>query len=83
MAVRSTYLTTGHQLIYDLMRKTFISILSVLAAVILPAGAQERLSERVYVSTDRDVYVAGDELFFSAFCLDMTDGGFSSASNTA
>lgn len=64
------------------MRKTVISILALLAAAILPARSQENLSERVYVSTDRDVYVAGDELFFSAFCLDMLNGGFSSGSRT-
>ena len=65
------------------MRKTVIAILALLAAAILPARSQENLSERVYVSTDRDVYVAGDELFFSAFCMDMANGGFSNGSRTA
>ena len=64
------------------MRKTFISILAVLAAAILPASAQVHLSERVYVSTDRDVYVAGDEMFVSAFCFDRTNGGLSNGSRT-
>lgn len=63
------------------MRKFCLSIIAVFAA--LAASAQEHLSERVYVSTDRDVYVAGDEIFFSAFCLDMVRGGLSSTSRTA
>ena len=64
------------------MRKTFISILAVLTAALLPASAQVHLSERVYVSTDRDVYVAGDEMFVSAFCFDRTNGGLSNGSRT-
>ena len=65
------------------MRKTVISILAVLAAALLPARSQENLSERVYISTDRDVYVAGDDMFFSAFCFDMSDRSFSSGSRIA
>jgi len=53
----------------------------MLAAV--PAAAQDHLSERVYVSTDRDVYVAGDEVFLSAFCLDMATGRLSGYSSVA
>ena len=64
------------------MKKT-ISTLFLLAAAILTANAQAHLSERVYVSTDRDVYVAGDDMFVSAFCLDRTAGGFSNGSRTA
>lgn len=47
------------------------------------ASGQSHLSERVYISTDKDVYVSGDDLFFSAFCIDAADGGFSGASATA
>lgn len=39
------------------------------------AQAQDRIVERTYVSTDRQVYVAGDEVWCSAFCIDVTDGG--------
>ena len=46
-------------------------------------AAQGHLSERVYVSTDRDVYVSGDELFLSAFCIDMATGRLSGYSRTA
>lgn len=60
-----------------------IATLLILALAALDCIAQEHLSERVYVSTDRDVYVAGDELFFSAFCLDMHAGGLSGGSRTA
>ena len=64
------------------MRKTFIIILLALAAS-LAAVAQDHLSERVYLSTDRDVYVAGDEMFLSAFCLDMSTGRLSGYSSVA
>ena len=64
------------------MRKSCIILFFVLAAM-LTATAQEHLSERVYVSTDRDVYVAGDEMFLSAFCLDMATGRLSEYSSVA
>ena len=73
---------TGRRLKINKMRKTFISILAVLAAAIMPAWSQVHLSERVYVSTDKDVYVAGDEMFVSAFCFDRINGGLSSGSRT-
>ena len=41
------------------------------------------LRERVYVSTDRDVYVAGDAVWLSAWCLDAGTGLPSSFSKTA
>ena len=65
------------------MRKNLLAIIVILAAAILPAEAQMRLSERVYLSTDRDVYVAGDEMFVSAFCLNVSGGGLSNVSSTA
>lgn len=40
-------------------------------------------AERVYVSTDRDVYVAGDDILYSVFCLDAADGTASKLSATA
>ena len=64
------------------MKKTCTIILLVLAAF-MTAAAQEHLSERVYVSTDRDVYVAGDEVFLSAFCMDMATGRLSDYSCVA
>ena len=63
------------------MRKFRYIIFLLFAAVC--AAAQDHLCERVYVSTDRDVYVAGDELFLSAFCIDMGTGKMSDCSRIA
>lgn len=43
----------------------------------------QHLVERVYISTDKSVYVAGDDMFCSAFCFDMSNGGLSSFSSIA
>lgn len=43
----------------------------------------QNLSERVYISTDRDVYVAGDDMFCSAFCFDLGTGSMSAYSSVA
>ncbi len=43
----------------------------------------ERIRERVYISTDRDVYVAGDAVWMSAWCLDASNGRLSAFSKTA
>ena len=63
------------------MRKT-ACILAALLLLVLPASAQ-RVMERTYVSTDKDVYVAGDLLWYSAFCLDAEKGTFSPVSCVA
>ena len=65
------------------MKGLYIAFLALLASAAVPASAQDHLSERVYVSTDRDVYVAGDEMFLSAFCLDMATGRLSEYSSVA
>ena len=44
---------------------------------------QTRLRERVYVSTDREVYVAGDAVWMSAFCVDAATGRLSGFSKIA
>ena len=64
------------------MKRTVV-ISIVLLAAFQVCLAQTHLSERVYVSTDRDVYVAGDEVFLSAFCMDMNTGRLSEFSRTA
>ncbi len=62
------------------MKRFFgISLLFTLLAV--QAWAAE-VSERVYLSTDKDVYVAGDIIWCSAFCFDGS-GSLSSASSIA
>ena len=45
-------------------------------AFLLAAGfnaAGDNTVERIYVSTDRDVYVAGEPVFCSLFCMDASD----------
>ena len=58
----------------------------LLAAVLLSANvalAGDRVVERTYLSTDKDVYVAGDQLWYSAFCFDVAKGRPSSVSDIA
>ena len=65
-------------------RYRFLLILSLLAAVSSALrGQEERLRERVYVSTDREVYVAGDAVWMSAYCVDAVSGRLSTFSKTA
>jgi hypothetical protein len=64
------------------MKKILTAIfLLMLPLVSLPG--QERIRERVYISTDREVYVAGDAVWMSAWCLDASSGELSSFSKTA
>lgn len=63
------------------MKKTLITVLVLLFSATL--SASERIAERTYISTDRDVYVAGDIVWCSAFCIDANHGGIlSSLSST-
>ena len=50
------------------MRRSLI-LLIMMAWSLLPLRAQERAAERTYVTTDRSVYVAGDRIWCSAFCV--------------
>jgi len=56
-----------------MMKRIFVLILALLATVSLSASG--RIVERTYISTDRDVYVAGDVMWCSAFCVDAGNGG--------
>ena len=49
---------------------SIITLLILLGGRLLFAGG---LSERIYLSTDRQVYVAGDKLWVSAFCMDVSE----------
>lgn len=50
----------------------------------LPAFAQaDAVFERTYVSTDRQVYLAGDRIWCSAFCFNAESGALSGASAVA
>ena len=65
------------------MKATILSLLFCLL-VSLPAlpGAEPR-RERVYISTDKEVYVAGDAVWLSAWCLDAGTGRLSDFSKIA
>lgn len=65
------------------MRKlTVIFVAAFALAAAFPALAQ-RQAERTYISTDKDVYVAGERIWCSAFCVDPATGLLSSLSGTA
>ena len=61
-------------------RRLLIGMLVLLAA--LPLTGQTRTVERVYVSTDKDVFVAGDRVWCSVFCM-TPEGKLSSISSLA
>ena len=65
--------------------KRILSAYLLLSACLwaLPLTGAERIRERVYVSTDREVYVAGDAVWMSAWCLDASTGRLSTFSKTA
>ena len=56
----------------------------ILAAVLcMEAAAQTHLRERVFLSTDKGVYVAGDRIWLSAYCADVNTGSLSGFSSVA
>ena len=61
------------------MKKTMLFLTGLLLAA--AAFAQGRVVERTYIATDRDVYVAGDVVWYSAFCLDAGRGTLSPISS--
>ena len=63
------------------MKRSLI-LLTMMALALLPLRAQERTAERTYVSTDRSVYVAGDRIWCSAFCV-TGEGRLSDVSRVA
>lgn len=63
------------------MKKTILFLGALLFAATV--FSQDRVVERTYVSTDRDVYVAGDVIWYSAFCLDASRGTYSPVSSVA
>ena len=58
------------------MKRIFFSFMALVCFAFSLAG---RVTERVYVSTDRDIYLAGEKVWCSAFCLngDGTASGVS------
>ena len=64
------------------MKRTILIFLCCLVPLVSLLGA-DRLRERVYLSTDREVYVAGDAVWLSAWCVDAGTGRLSGFSKTA
>lgn len=62
------------------MRKILSSI--ILSFAVLCVCNAQNVSERVYLSTDRSVYVAGDDMFCSAFIFDASSRALSVYSKT-
>ena len=52
--------------------KRLLLLIAGLAGALCPAFAQS--AERTYVTTDRDWYAAGETVYLSAFCVDVSDG---------
>jgi hypothetical protein len=63
--------------------KRILSLLTFLLFALPALTGAEPLRERVYISTDRDVYVAGDAVWLSAWCVDAGAGRLSSFSKVA
>jgi hypothetical protein len=58
------------------MKRVFkiLNIISLQIVFFTASGfSQNRVCERIYISTDREAYVAGEELWISAYCLNASD----------
>ena len=64
------------------MKKMCLIWVLAFASALSLAG-QGRVVERTWISTDRDVYVAGDAVWYSAFCIDAARGTLSPVSSVA
>lgn len=62
------------------MRKTLILLLLLVSASWV--RAQGPVVERTFVTTDRDVYLSGETVWCSAFCVDAATGTLSQLSGT-
>lgn len=57
------------------MKKKLIIAVAALCSGIIPAKAQHTGTiERTYISTDRQIYMAGEDILCSAFCVERNDG---------
>lgn len=63
------------------MVKRSISIVVAVLALLVDITAQGQ--ERVYVSTDKNAYLAGEDLWCSVYCKDGTTGKYSNLSSVA
>jgi len=57
-------------------------ITAMVAAALLALTASAHTVERSYISTDKSCYVAGDNVWCSAFCFDVSTGALSELSST-
>ena len=55
------------------MKRILISLILFLPVSFLSAQS-DMLYERLYVSTDKECYLAGEQLWVSAFCYDASSG---------
>lgn len=62
-----------------------ISVIAILLTIVLLCleNNMVKAQERVYVSTDKDVYVAGEDLWCSVYCIDAKTSQFSTESDLA
>ena len=65
----------------DIMVKRTLCFMVMLLALLAAVAAQGQ--ERVYVSTDKNVYLAGEDLWCSVYCFDGSAGKYSSLSSVA
>jgi len=65
------------------MKKILITLCFLLSFPLFSLLGAERMRERVYIATDREVYVAGDAVWMSAWCVDASTGELSSFSKIA
>jgi hypothetical protein len=63
------------------MKKIYKHLALVLCALIVALGLQAQ--ERVYVSTDKECYLAGENMWLSVYCMDGTTGEYSQLSKVA
>ena len=63
--------------------KKILLTLYFLALPLLSLLGKEPIRERVFIATDREVYVAGDAVWMSAWCVDASTGELSTFSKTA
>lgn len=63
------------------MKKIFMKMALVVCAVSFALAAQAQ--ERVYVSTDKECYLAGEDMWLSVYCIDGETGGYSQLSKVA
>ena len=54
------------------MKKIYLLLILLISATSVVSA--KRAIERTYLSTDKNAYVAGETMWISAFCLDISEG---------